>query len=247
MNQLITVTNRQIGTRLIPSVNARELHEFLESKQLFANWISNRINQYGFEENVDFIMVLSTEQVFNKIIKNPESLENKGGRPTKEYFIALDMAKELSMVERNEKGRQARKYFIACEQIALAKMQDNRKDTNHLIHNIVITLKEAVRGQSRILDKIATLHGQSLDLQAQTLAILEKQTTHRYRPANAEDYLKVKKWLSEGKSVAFISESLGISKTSVHNIKYGILTVGDGYLLVRTDRKPSNTTINIQA
>ena len=32
-----------------------------------------------------------------------------------EYHITLDMAKELSMVERNEKGKQARKYFIECE------------------------------------------------------------------------------------------------------------------------------------
>lgn len=239
MNQLITVTNRQIGTRLIPSVNARELHEFLESKRDFSTWIKDRIEQYGFEENVDYLL--------HKIV---EQVPHQGGTRTNtkiEYFIALDMAKELSMVERNEKGRQARKYFIACEQIALTKLQDNRKDTNHLIHNIVITLKEAVRGQSRILDKIATLHGQSLDLQAQTLAILERQTRQRYRPANADDYLKVKKWVSEGKSVTFISENLGISKTSVHNIIHGVLTVGDGYLLVREDRKTHNTTINIQA
>lgn len=239
MNQLITVTHRQIGNCQIPTVSARELHEFLESKRDFSTWIKNRIEQYGFEENVDYLL--------HKIV---EQVPHQGGTRTNtkiEYFIALDMAKELSMVERNAKGRQARKYFIACEQIALAKLQDHRKDTNHLIHNIVITLKEAVRGQSRTLDKIASLHAKSLDLQAQTLAILDKQTQRRYRPANAEDYLKVKQWLNEGKSVAFISESLGISKTSVHNIKYGILTVGDGYLLVRTDRKTNNTTINIQA
>lgn len=82
---------------------ARELHDFLESKQEFANWIKNRIKQYGFVENQDF-------EVFDNFVRNPQ-----GGRPAVEYALSIDMAKELSMVENNEKGRIARKYFIACE------------------------------------------------------------------------------------------------------------------------------------
>lgn len=85
------------------AVNARELHDFLESKQEFANWIKNRIKQYGFVENQDF-------EVFDNFVRNPQ-----GGRPAVEYALSIDMAKELSMVENNEKGRIARKYFIACE------------------------------------------------------------------------------------------------------------------------------------
>lgn len=86
------------------AVNARELHEFLESKQEFANWIKNRIKQYGFVENQDF-------EVFDNFVRNPQ-----GGRPAVEYALSINMAKELSMVENNEKGRIARKYFIACEE-----------------------------------------------------------------------------------------------------------------------------------
>lgn len=86
------------------AVSGRYLHSFLGSKQDFSTWIKNRINQYGFEENVDY-------EVFHKIMENP-----KGGRPMDEYALSIDMAKELSMVERTEKGRQARRYFIACEQ-----------------------------------------------------------------------------------------------------------------------------------
>ncbi|GGJ05036.1 hypothetical protein GCM10011320_09940 [Neoroseomonas lacus] len=47
----------------------------------------------------------------------PSNLKEKGkrGRPAKEWFLTLDMAKELAMVEKNEKGREARRYFIGCE------------------------------------------------------------------------------------------------------------------------------------
>ncbi len=84
-------------------VNARELHQFLDIETKFTTWIERRVEDYGFIENEDF-------EVFLKNGKN-----SKGGRPSKEYAISLDMAKELSMIERNEKGRQARKYFIECE------------------------------------------------------------------------------------------------------------------------------------
>lgn len=86
------------------AVNARDLHAFLESKQRFADWIKNRIEKYDLVENVDYV-------VFHNSMKNLE-----GGRPQIEYALTIDAAKELSMVEGNEKGKQARKYFIACEQ-----------------------------------------------------------------------------------------------------------------------------------
>lgn len=86
------------------AVNARELHQFLENKRQFADWIKQRVEQYGFIENKDF-------EVFHKFVNN-----SNGGRPTVEYALSIEMAKELSMVENNEKGRIARKYFIACEE-----------------------------------------------------------------------------------------------------------------------------------
>lgn len=79
---LISINDTVIGGDLIDTVNARELHTFLGSKQEFANWIKNRIEQYGFNEGQDFTI--------DKIII---------GRATRiDYHITLDMAKELSMV-----------------------------------------------------------------------------------------------------------------------------------------------------
>ncbi|EAL9680580.1 phage antirepressor Ant [Campylobacter coli] len=91
-------------TNLIPlrhnnQILARDLHFFIDAKRQFANWINERIENYDFIENQDYAI----ELVYTK------------GRPRKEYYITLDMAKELCMVENNEKGRQARRYFIECE------------------------------------------------------------------------------------------------------------------------------------
>ncbi len=102
MNELIKITERD-GQK---AVSARELHFFLESKQDFSTWMKNRIEKYGLIEKVDF-------EVFHNFMENP-----KGGRPLTEYALTVDTAKELSMVEGNDKGKQARKYFIKMEEIA---------------------------------------------------------------------------------------------------------------------------------
>jgi phage anti-repressor protein len=107
--QLIPVFTGEIAGQTVQLCDARDLHKFIESQQEFANWIKNRIDDYGFVENQDFLIILSKSQ---------------GGRPRTDYHLTLDMAKELSMVERNEKGRQARRYFIGCEQRLIAKLQE---------------------------------------------------------------------------------------------------------------------------
>ncbi len=99
MNELVKITEKNKQQ----IVSARELHEFLESEQDFSNWIKRRIEKYGFIENQDYAS-------FNKIIER-----RKGAATRIEYDITLDMAKELAMVEGNEKGKQARRYFISCE------------------------------------------------------------------------------------------------------------------------------------
>lgn len=99
---LISIYQNEVQERL---VNARELHEFLESKQEFSNWIKNRIEKYGFIENDDFT-------TFDNFIKREGS--NLGTKRT-EYILKLDTAKEIAMVENNEKGRKIRKYFIEVE------------------------------------------------------------------------------------------------------------------------------------
>ena len=100
MTELFTLVNRPVAGQAQQTVNARKLHAFLEVQTRFNDWIKNRVDEYGFIENQDFITF--TENLVN------------GGRRI-EYALSLDMAKELSMVERTAKGKQARQYFIDCE------------------------------------------------------------------------------------------------------------------------------------
>lgn len=93
-------------------VDGRLLHAFLEVGCTFPTWIVRRIQEYGFIENQDFIIC------FSNLRSN-----HRGGHNRKDYHLTLDMAKELAMVERNDKGRQARRYFIECERRLLAQQQ----------------------------------------------------------------------------------------------------------------------------
>lgn len=78
------------GGTPVQTVNARDLHAFLQVGSAFKDWIARRIDEYGFQEGKDFCSFLS---------------ESSGGRPAKEYAIGIDMAKELAMVERNDQGK----------------------------------------------------------------------------------------------------------------------------------------------
>ena len=103
MNELIKLQPQTINGNAVETVNARELHTFLESKQDFSTWIKNRIEKYEFVENADYLLHKFMEQT------------PSGAKHKIDYYVSVGMAKELAMVENNDKGSQARKYFIECE------------------------------------------------------------------------------------------------------------------------------------
>ncbi|EPC0821886.1 antA/AntB antirepressor family protein [Escherichia albertii] len=104
-SQLIPVFNGTIANETTLLCNARDLHAFLGVKKVFAAWITNRISEYEFIENQDYILLSNLGK----------QTSGRGGHNRKDYHLTLDTAKELAMVERNEKGRQIRRYFIECE------------------------------------------------------------------------------------------------------------------------------------
>ncbi len=92
-------------------VNARELWQFLEIKTPFNNWAARSIVKH-FKEDEDF---------YAKMHKST------GGRPSKEYYVTLNTAKQLAMMAKTPKGEEARMYFIKCEETLKALATKNIK------------------------------------------------------------------------------------------------------------------------
>ena len=107
------------------AVNARELWGKLGSKQDFSTWIKAKIEKYEFVEGVDYLLHKFMEQL------------PSGAKSKIDYFISLDMAKELSMVENNAQGKIARRYFIECEK----KMNGIMNPTDNFFLTFSVTLR----------------------------------------------------------------------------------------------------------
>ena len=185
---LIPVSLSEINGESMQTVNARELHSFLESKQQFANWISSRIEQYGFIEGNDYLINLLNRS------------DGRAGKGRTEYHLSLDMAKELSMVERNEKGKQARQYFIECERIAREpKTVDVHEVLNDpsAMRGLLLSYTEKVlaleeknkelTADSEALNRIAKADG--------SLCITDAAKTLQIRPKNLFTWLQRHGWI----------------------------------------------------
>ena len=138
MNELIKVdysTDR-------PTVSARELHEFLEVKTAYKDWFP-RMCEYGFAEGQDFCSFLS---------------ESTGGRPAQDAQLTIDMAKEICMLQRNDKGKQARQYFLQLERDWNSPekvMARALQIADHKIHRLEAEV-EANRPKVLFADAVAT-------------------------------------------------------------------------------------------
>ncbi|ELM0396749.1 antA/AntB antirepressor family protein [Campylobacter coli] len=169
--------------------NVKNLFYFLEIDTKFADWINRRINHYDFIENQDYII----ELVYTK------------GRPRKEYYVTLDMAKELCMVENNEKGRQARRYFIDCEK--RLKNLEQEKMEKLAFHQSLGYKSQLAQQKEKYENKIKALqydleHKKELSFKRK----LSKEELLELRKILARDYgiLCIKEW-----EMSLVAEKIG--------------------------------------
>ena len=129
---LISIYENNSKERLI---NAREMFYILRgenTKTKYNDWIKDRITKYKFEKNIDFI---------GFSLKNEKPI---GGRPTKEYYLTIDTAKEICMIENNDNGRRIRKYFIEVEKRYkhIVNKNNNSNQLIDIMQNAINYMKE---------------------------------------------------------------------------------------------------------
>lgn len=124
---------------LVQAVSARDLYQFLQPTERFSSWFERQL-QYGFENGVDYLGC----KVFNTLAR----------QELQDFYISIDMAKEVSMIQRSEKGKQARQYFIECE-----------RQATQPAFRIPQTLSEALR--------LAAIQAETIEQQQERLALIE--------------------------------------------------------------------------
>ena len=171
MNELIKTITRDDGTI---AVSGHELHDFLEVDTRFNDWFQ-RMAEYGFTEGQDFYSFLS---------KTPS-----GGRPSTDYVMTLDMAKEVAMIQRTDRGKQARQYFLEVER----RYKQGQIDTSGLSlqAQAALAAAQAIAAQEQRLNKVSSKVDAISDIVATSTMDWRKATRdliHRIAKVRQGDY-----------------------------------------------------------
>jgi anti-repressor protein len=176
---LVPITNGRIGSEVVATVDARRLHAALKVRSAFKDWIARRLEEYAFSEGQDFCSFLS---------------ESSGGRPSKEYALTIDTAKELSMVEKNDEGKKARLYFIECER--RTKQAPVETDEILLSRGLLIAMGKLDEAKQQIatlapkaeaFDRIAAADG--------SMCVRDAAKALQVRPKDLTAYLEQNGWV----------------------------------------------------
>lgn len=150
--------------------NARKLHEHLQVSRDFSTWIKGRIEEYKFFENQDYILIHQ-----NGGIKTGRG----GDRRSKEYYLTLDMAKELAMVEKTEVGRQVRKYFIQCESQIYKRFKSQTIDSKKQLEDHYLDQSKWNNAVANSINTLIWAHKMN-NLLLHYMPVLENHPTEQY-------------------------------------------------------------------
>lgn len=133
-NDLVPVYETSTGEKV---VYGTELHKVLGVRSKYRDWIRNRINDCDAVEHEDY---------------EPAKILAPSGQNKNEHIIKLDTAKEMAMLERNEKGKQVRRYFIQVEK-KYKEARDAVTEFNERVLEILQNQSERIEGLEKHLRK----------------------------------------------------------------------------------------------
>jgi len=177
MQEMVKIFQYKIGDEEINSVNARELHKILESKQQFTDWIKRRLKDTQALENIDYTSFHKNER------------REVGATTLVEYIITLDLAKEFSMLEKNAKGKEIRQYFIQFERAARREIENFCKEIKRLTTEIS-NLREKIQILEDLVassDRLISMYKKQLE--AKTIDEDIRRLVRRKEQLKQEGYL----------------------------------------------------------
>ena len=221
MNELIQVKVNKNNEQV---VSGRDLHEFLEINTPYVKWF-NRMLEYGFEENIDYLMVDKNVHRADGTIMPQKEIN---------HILKMDMAKEICMIQRTEKGRKARRYFIEIEK-AWNDPQKVLERANNIQKRVDISVGKHKRQRPLLnyildymdfgdVDFMASMYNISPEM---LLRILEKENLIYFNQIEQKYYLNNDNRHTEGFLVKDDWDDWALSKTFLLKIyevmeKYGI-------------------------
>ncbi len=224
MIELIKISQAKMGNEEQYVVSARDLHEKLAVKRDFSNWIKGRIEKYGFLENEDFVKLT--------VRQNGRS-GNHGlfdGSDKIEYFLTLDMAKELAMIENNKIGRSIRKYFIEVEK-RYRELRKTEIDTSSFSSEKLLDVQKTLLGLETAI-KILKVSEASKLLMTETI----------YRELGIKtDFLPKYSDEQHTYSLTHLLKKFG-SKLSAQKVNQKLLEIGILEIKTRTSRQKKETS-----
>lgn len=134
------------------TVSARELHDQLHIGTRFNDWFP-RMTEYGFVEGTDF---------YSKMSKT-----DNGGRPSTDYEISVDMAKQICMIQRTPEGKAVRQYLIDLEKAwntpeqvfaRALKMADEKINSLKEINTSLIAENQRMKPKEIFADAVSASH-----------------------------------------------------------------------------------------
>lgn len=220
MNEIIKTSNNESGDII---VSGRELHVFLEVKTPYTQWFE-RMQEYGFVENVDFIGL------------SQKSEKPIGGRPTIDHHIKLDMAKEISMIQRTEKGKQARQYFLQLEKmwnspemVMKRALEFANKQVEEMKNQMLIDKPKVVFADAVSASKTSILIGD--------LAKLLKQNGYNTGQKRLFEELRNKGYLIKRKGSDYNSPTQRAMELQLFEVKETAISHSDGHVSISKTTK----------
>lgn len=224
MNELIKVTTNENDEQL---VSGRELHSFLQVGTEYKKWFS-RMTEYGFEENRDYTRVTQK-------CHTPGGIQN-----ISDHYLKIDMAKEISMIQRSEKGKQARHYFLQVEKawndpdmVVQRAMQIQQKKIE------VLQLEnESMKPKALFADAVSASHSSIL---IGELAKLIKQNGVDIGAKRLFTWLRTNGYLIKRKGTDWNMPTQKSMDLGLFEIKESTVTHSDGHTTINKTPKVTGT------